>query len=49
MRISVIGTGKIGSTLGRALARAGHEVALGSRHPDGGQRRIAFRVLQDSQ
>jgi hypothetical protein len=33
MRIGVIGTGNIGGTLGRALARAGHEVKLGSRHP----------------
>jgi predicted dinucleotide-binding enzyme len=36
MRVAVIGTGNIGSTLGDALARAGHEVALGSRNPDGG-------------
>jgi predicted dinucleotide-binding enzyme len=34
MRIAVIGTGKIGGTVGRALARAGHDVTLGSRHPD---------------
>jgi 8-hydroxy-5-deazaflavin:NADPH oxidoreductase len=33
MRIAVIGTGNIGSTLGTAFARAGHEVAMGSRHP----------------
>jgi predicted dinucleotide-binding enzyme len=33
MRIGVIGTGHIGGTLGRALARAGHQVKLGSRHP----------------
>jgi 8-hydroxy-5-deazaflavin:NADPH oxidoreductase len=32
--IAVIGTGFIGSTLGRALSRAGHQVTLGSRHPD---------------
>src|SRR6266545_2517236 len=35
MRIAVIGTGNIGGTLGRAWARAGHDVAFGSRHPDG--------------
>jgi predicted dinucleotide-binding enzyme len=35
MRIAVIGTGKIGATLGAAFARAGHEVTLGSRNPDG--------------
>ena len=33
MRIGVIGTGNIGGTLGAALARAGHQVTLGSRHP----------------
>lgn len=35
MRIAVIGTGKIGTTLGSAFAQAGHEVALGSRNPEG--------------
>jgi predicted dinucleotide-binding enzyme len=30
---AVIGTGKIGGTLGRAFARAGHEVIFGSRNP----------------
>jgi predicted dinucleotide-binding enzyme len=32
--ITVIGTGFIGTTLGRALARAGNRVTFGSRHPD---------------
>jgi predicted dinucleotide-binding enzyme len=32
--IAVIGTGFIGGILGRALARAGHTVTFGSRHPD---------------
>jgi predicted dinucleotide-binding enzyme len=36
MRIAVIGTGNIGGTLGRALARAGHEVTMGSRNPGDG-------------
>lgn len=36
MRIAVIGTGNIGGTLGRAWARAGHEVTFGSRHPEDG-------------
>jgi 8-hydroxy-5-deazaflavin:NADPH oxidoreductase len=31
--IAVIGTGFIGSTVGRALAGAGHQVVFGSRHP----------------
>lgn len=34
MDITVVGTGFIGGTLGRALARAGHTVRFGSRHPD---------------
>ena len=34
MEIAVIGTGFIGGILGRALARAGHAVTFGSRHPD---------------
>lgn len=34
MRIGVIGTGNIGGTIGEALARAGHQVTLGSRRPD---------------
>ena len=34
MAVAVIGTGNIGSTLGRAFARAGMEVRLGSRDPD---------------
>ena len=34
MDIAVIGTGFIGGILGTSLARAGHQVAFGSRHPD---------------
>jgi len=34
VEIAVIGTGFIGGILGRALARAGHQVTFGSRHPD---------------
>lgn len=34
MRIAVIGTGNIGSTIGRSWAAAGHEVVFGSRHPN---------------
>ncbi len=34
MQIAVIGTGCIGGILGNALARAGHDVRFGSRHPD---------------
>ena len=34
MRIAVVGTGNIGTTLGAALANAGHDVAMGSRSPN---------------
>ena len=33
MRIAVIGSGRVGSTLGRIWTAAGHEVVLGSRDP----------------
>jgi 8-hydroxy-5-deazaflavin:NADPH oxidoreductase len=34
MRIAIIGTGAVGQTLGTGLARAGHDVAVGTRDPD---------------
>ncbi len=34
MNVAVIGTGFIGTTLGRAISRSGHVVIFGSRHPD---------------
>ena len=34
VKITIIGTGFIGSTLGRALSGAGHQVTYGSRHAD---------------
>lgn len=34
MDIAVVGTGFIGGVLGRALARSGHTVTFGSRHPE---------------
>ncbi len=37
MDIAIIGTGFIGTTLGRALAEAGNPVTFGSRHPDDDQ------------
>ena len=37
MDITIIGTGFIGTTLGRALAEAGNQVTFGSRHPDDDQ------------
>jgi 8-hydroxy-5-deazaflavin:NADPH oxidoreductase len=36
MEIAIVGTGFIGTTLGGALARAGHDVTFGSRHPEEG-------------
>ncbi|MCR0984851.1 NAD(P)-binding domain-containing protein [Roseomonas pecuniae] len=33
MRIGIVGTGPVGRTLGTIWARAGHEVAFGSRDP----------------
>ncbi len=36
MNIAIIGPGFIGTTLGRALAGAGHHVTFGSRDPGGG-------------
>lgn len=34
VKITIIGTGFIGSTLGRALSASGHQVSYGSRHID---------------
>jgi NADPH-dependent F420 reductase len=34
MKIAVIGTGNVGSTLGTRWAQAGHTVLFGTRHPD---------------
>ncbi len=34
MRISIIGTGHVGTSIGSALTRKGHEVIYGSRNPD---------------
>ena len=33
MRIAVIGTGTVGRTLGEGLAKAGHDVVVGTRDP----------------
>jgi len=33
MKIAVLGSGRIGGTLGRAFARAGHDVTFGARDP----------------
>lgn len=36
MDVAVLGTGTVGTTLGRALAAGGHRVTFGTRHPEGG-------------
>lgn len=41
MRCAILGTGKMGGTVGRQLARAGHEVIFGSRAPERHQERFA--------
>jgi 8-hydroxy-5-deazaflavin:NADPH oxidoreductase len=41
MRIGIIGSGMIGSTLGRLWAHAGHEVFFSSRHPENLQALVA--------
>ncbi len=34
MRLGIIGSGRIGSVVGRLLADAGHEIMFSSRHPE---------------
>jgi 8-hydroxy-5-deazaflavin:NADPH oxidoreductase len=34
MQIGIIGAGKIGATVGRLWAKAGHKVRFATRHPD---------------
>ena len=34
MRVGIVGAGKIGSTVAKLWADAGHDVRLASRHPD---------------
>ncbi len=34
MKIGIIGSGRIGSLVGRLWVRAGHEVKFSSRHPE---------------
>jgi predicted dinucleotide-binding enzyme len=35
MRIAIVGTGSVGAALARGLTGKGHEVTLGTRHPEG--------------
>ena len=34
MHVGIVGAGMIGSTVGRLLAEAGHQVRFASRHPE---------------
>ena len=45
MNIAVIGSGSIGSTLGRKWARAGHSVVFGSRTPEGAEMRALLSEI----
>jgi 8-hydroxy-5-deazaflavin:NADPH oxidoreductase len=55
MRIAVIGSGNVGSTLGQAWARAGHEVVFGLRNekskpPAGGAKTASIaKAIRDSE
>ncbi len=42
MKIAILGTGKMGSAIGRALVGAGHEVVYGSRTPEVAAPRVAL-------
>ncbi|MEK9134505.1 MAG: NADPH-dependent F420 reductase [Pseudomonadota bacterium] len=41
MHIAILGTGKMGGTVGRRLASAGHKIIYGSRDPNGNSHRFA--------
>jgi len=47
MRIGIVGAGKIRGTLAAALGRAGHEVTVGVRAPEGRATTVADRVVAD--
>jgi predicted dinucleotide-binding enzyme len=42
MNIGIVGSGKIGSVVGKLWARAGHQVRFSSRHADGEVRPAAM-------
>ena len=48
MRIAVLGTGKVGSALGRRLSLADHTVTYGSRTPTGGDTVSQADAVQDA-
>ena len=47
MRIAIMGAGTVGSSLGRALVRAGHEVMFSSRQPDSDKMRALLAEMGD--
>ncbi len=46
MKITVLGTGRIGGTVGRKWAEAGHEVSFGSRDPTADKVRSLLDSIQ---
>lgn len=48
MDIAVIGTGFIGGILGKSLARAGHQITFGSRHPGDADVAVGSSATVDS-
>src|SRR5262245_36442673 len=49
MKIGIVGSGQVGSTLGKRWAAAGHSVSFGSRNPDSAEMRALGAVtLQDA-
>lgn len=47
MEIAIVGTGSVGSTLGRCWAAQGHEIVYGSRDPDGEHARSLVADIGD--
>jgi NADPH-dependent F420 reductase len=45
MKIAIIGAGNVGSTLGRAWAKKGHEVYFGVRHPQDDKTRQTIQSI----
>ena len=48
MRIAVLGTGNVGSTLGRRWAKNGHEIIFGARDPESGKVRSLLSSIGGS-
>ncbi len=48
MKISIIGSGNVGSALGRNWLNAGHEVVFGVRNPESPKTRKALELIPDA-